>query len=907
MSDQAAGRIITFYSYKGGTGRSMALANVAWILASNRKRVLVVDWDLEAPGLHRYFAPFLADRGMRASDGVIEFLSRYADAVLTPPTREEETGEDWYLGYADITRLATSLDWKFPKPGALDFIGAGRQGAAYPSRVANFPWQAFYERLGGGPLLDAARARMKEQYDYVLLDSRTGVSDTAGICTIQLPDALVVCFTLNNQSIVGAASVAQIVNTKTAGPTKPAIPILPVPMRVEQFEKDKLATRRKYARSQFTLFPNHIAASERDAYWGAMEVLYDPYYAYEELLAAFGDEPGRPASLLAAMERLTSYVTAGEVGRLPPMPEAVRIYNRDLYAQQSDDQDLPREAERVFGELPVDVHPSARRFLTRLVRVGRPDEGGVDGRARVPARDLAGGESALRAFSSAGLVRVEADPTLLEEFVELADDALVQRWPRLRQWVDGDREFLLWRQQLRSYIADWERTGRDVGALLSGKPLDEALTWSEGRPADLTEHEREYVEACRALERQRQSEREEEQRRVQALAAERQNWLEREAQLTSSRAELESARVGRRRARWVTATAGSVLLVLLGLVGTWAKRQQGDAALERRRNQAESLVDSGDAALTQRRVDLALSYFGRALALDSSSERAYIGRAAVYETRGHYDLAVAQYDSLIATDSNSADVYYRRGVAYGQLGRTGRAVVDLDRAIRLQPTAAAYYWRGVLRDDAGNVDSAIKDYDRAIELDTAYAEAYFRRGQLYATRSDTARAIADFRRVREVATPEDSVTRQAAATRLTRLGRAPVNPPVRPSDTLVARLTVVVQFRDENDRKAVDELRRALRARTGWIVTAPDLVPQVDTGANPVAYNGIRFFHEKDRAFAERVATAAAAALAQQGFVVTLPAIYVRPSRFRRAPQGQVELWLPPLERNNARYQKRAQ
>ena len=44
------GKIVTFYSYKGGTGRTMALANVAWILASNGLKVLVVDWDLDSPG-----------------------------------------------------------------------------------------------------------------------------------------------------------------------------------------------------------------------------------------------------------------------------------------------------------------------------------------------------------------------------------------------------------------------------------------------------------------------------------------------------------------------------------------------------------------------------------------------------------------------------------------------------------------------------------------------------------------------------------------------------------------------------------------------------------------------------------------------------------------------------------------
>jgi MinD-like ATPase involved in chromosome partitioning or flagellar assembly len=49
------GMITTFYSYKGGVGRTMALANIAVLLARRGLRVLAVDWDLEAPGLDRYF------------------------------------------------------------------------------------------------------------------------------------------------------------------------------------------------------------------------------------------------------------------------------------------------------------------------------------------------------------------------------------------------------------------------------------------------------------------------------------------------------------------------------------------------------------------------------------------------------------------------------------------------------------------------------------------------------------------------------------------------------------------------------------------------------------------------------------------------------------------------------------
>ena len=61
MESQRQGKIVTFYSYKGGTGRTMALANVAWVLASFGHRVLAVDWDLEGAGAPSLLPP-LSDR-----------------------------------------------------------------------------------------------------------------------------------------------------------------------------------------------------------------------------------------------------------------------------------------------------------------------------------------------------------------------------------------------------------------------------------------------------------------------------------------------------------------------------------------------------------------------------------------------------------------------------------------------------------------------------------------------------------------------------------------------------------------------------------------------------------------------------------------------------------------------------
>ena len=60
------GKIVTFYSYKGGTGRTMALANVGWILASTGLKVLVIDWDLDSPGPAPVLPPV---RGLQAGRG----------------------------------------------------------------------------------------------------------------------------------------------------------------------------------------------------------------------------------------------------------------------------------------------------------------------------------------------------------------------------------------------------------------------------------------------------------------------------------------------------------------------------------------------------------------------------------------------------------------------------------------------------------------------------------------------------------------------------------------------------------------------------------------------------------------------------------------------------------------------
>lgn len=523
-----SGKIITFYSYKGGTGRSMALANVAWVLASNGRRVLTVDWDLEAPGLHRYFYPFLVDKELTSSDGVIDFMIDFECEAMTPLKEGETLDKDWYQPHADILRYAASLDWEFPGHGTLDFIPAGRQGDSYSSRVTSFNWQNFYDRLGGGVFLEAVKDRMREEYDYILIDSRTGVSDASGICTVQMPDVLAVCFTLNHQSIEGAAAVAASVYEQRRR-AEPVIQVFPVPMRIENGEKDKLDLRRDYAKKHFERFPAHVPHEKRGDYWGGVEVIYVPYYAYEEILAPFGDKRGQTVSLLASVERLTAYLTQGEVDHLVAPPEAERRrvlaeYARQPSAGESDEQFKAAEeevldtAENLFTSFAPEQQAVARRVFTRLVRVSPPEEVGADTRLRVKTSDLgAAAKSILDELFYRQLVLLGEDEATKEATVELAHDALVQKWKRMQGWLAEDHDFLIWRQGLPLSIVKWENSGRDEAALLHGAFLQDAERYWATRGDALTKNECAFIaESVRAHVARREADEQLRQKEAQA-------------------------------------------------------------------------------------------------------------------------------------------------------------------------------------------------------------------------------------------------------------------------------------------------------------------------------------------------------------------------------------------------------
>lgn len=181
--------VVTFYSYKGGVGRTMALVNTALLLAKRGRRVLIVDFDLEAPGLPTY------DVFSSASDhiGLVDYISEYLRTNASPEAS----------AYIKQCEFDGKSIWVMPAGSNVD------QG--YSRRLNQIDWQNLYDNRDGFLMFEDLRSQWEafggSGFDYVLIDSRTGYTDVGGICTRQLPNSVVAMFLPNAQNIRGLANV----------------------------------------------------------------------------------------------------------------------------------------------------------------------------------------------------------------------------------------------------------------------------------------------------------------------------------------------------------------------------------------------------------------------------------------------------------------------------------------------------------------------------------------------------------------------------------------------------------------------------------------------------------------------------------------------------------------------------
>ena len=196
---------ISFYSYKGGVGRTQLCANIASYLCFRKHmKVLLWDWDFEAPGLHRYFK--YTDEEI-ISAGTLEILESY---ITTMRKRDTASTNDLkYINKNNIIPLKKSSE-----NGKIDLIPAGNYSEDYPLRLTQFNWLEFVNEFDGIVYLKELKKRLDQlNYDFILIDSRTGLSDYAGICNVLMPNANVVVVSPNDQNFDGCKrQIDRIIN-----------------------------------------------------------------------------------------------------------------------------------------------------------------------------------------------------------------------------------------------------------------------------------------------------------------------------------------------------------------------------------------------------------------------------------------------------------------------------------------------------------------------------------------------------------------------------------------------------------------------------------------------------------------------------------------------------------------------
>jgi DNA-binding SARP family transcriptional activator/WD40 repeat protein len=298
----------------------------------------------------------------------------------------------------------------------------------------------------------------------------------------------------------------------------------------------------------------------------------------EEGLRAAIEAPAAVAglSLEAGLADLVLRDVTGEPGGLPLLSHAlVEVWARregstltvnGYRASGGVSAAIARTAEAVYTRLDADGQLAVRGIFVRLTELGE----GTEHTARratidelLPDDDAhaARTQSALDVLAAARLITMSAGR------VEVAHEALIREWPRLRGWLDEDRDGLRLMHHLAMAASEWDHRGRDDSDLYRGPRLAAAVEWHNDHDAAANPLEREFLEAsCRLQD-----------------------------------SEIREISAGNRRLRWVL-SGTAVALVLALLAGTTALRQRDQASSARDRASAAVHAETVERLVAQSRL-----------------------------------------------------------------------------------------------------------------------------------------------------------------------------------------------------------------------------------------------------------------------------------------------------------------
>ena len=316
----ASGEVVTFYSYKGGTGRTMALSNIAVLLARQQNAttpVLMIDWDLEAPGLHHYFELH------EERPGVLELFEACREQL-----QHRRNGAAALLDDEALAReVLAAVGWeqyvsRVDQSSQLYLMRAGRFDDSYGERLAAMHWDDLFDSCPA--LFRCFADNLSRHFRHVLVDSRTGRTDSAGICTTLLPRKLVVVFTPNRQSLEGVQALVTRATAYRRSHEDEQRPLLvyPLPSRIEmgdslqraQWRRGDAQLRIQGYQPIFERLLRDCYAIQQlslDSYFDEVQLQQTRTFAYGEQLAVRMDQGGDRFSLTRTFEALLDWLGPG--------------------------------------------------------------------------------------------------------------------------------------------------------------------------------------------------------------------------------------------------------------------------------------------------------------------------------------------------------------------------------------------------------------------------------------------------------------------------------------------------------------------------------------------------------------------------------------------------------------------
>lgn len=382
---------VAFYSYKGGVGRTLLVANTAQFLAMSGRRVVALDLDLEAPGLHYKLAS--PEVIKRAETGV---LLGVVDAL-----EEMLEGESRFFRMED---LAVEIDLPLGTKGRLSLIAAGSAPSpVYWTRLERLRTTSLGGRRQGGLLecLLELQAEIAAELapDFLLVDSRTGITELGGLATSVMADRVVCLTTTSPESIGGTIVVAEALRKAPRLPSQGALSIHFLVARVS-FEAQNLSHLTNLLQStgaSVAVLPQDSAIADR-----------------ERVLASWEPtSPNRTEDKTAGTQLFSA--TLDWIARMfPGQQQAAESARRRIKAVHEAWDDLTRTSEwSQGGTRGREAWPPGqlrRQFLLKKAKKAR--------QADIVAFDRPAEDS-------------EAKPLLVLEYVEHEDPDSVAKW-----WLD---------------------------------------------------------------------------------------------------------------------------------------------------------------------------------------------------------------------------------------------------------------------------------------------------------------------------------------------------------------------------------------------------------------------------------------------------------------------------------------